>query len=256
MRSKKQSLPETTENIWAFLKEIAKEAVKEAAKEAAKEAVKEAAKEAVKEAAKEVAKKVVKENQENQEIREIKKENREMIKEMRRETKTLKGELNKMYAESRKERAESRKERKELNQQLGGISNSNGEMAETYFYNALKRDKTFVNEKFDSIKRNRKFANNEIEAEFDIILFNGRSAAIIEVKYNAKPDNISVRRIISRVEAFKLLYPDCKDHNIYLGVAAMTFRKGLEQRLHRNGIATIRQVGKKMVVYDREVKVF
>jgi hypothetical protein len=191
------------------------------------------------------------------------KETREQIKELvksgekanRRLEKTEKmmdkssQRLDKMYEESRKEM-------KELNQQLGGISNSNGEVAENYFYNALRRDKTFINEKFDQIKRNLSYNDGDKGAEFDIILFNGKSAALIEVKYNAKPENISVRRIISRVAVFKKLFPEYQNHKIYLAVAAMTFRKDLEQRLHRNGIATIRQLGKKMVVYDKEIKVF
>jgi hypothetical protein len=191
-----------------------------------------------------------KERQESEKAREKEELKREKeLKEMEKESKRLDRRLEKMYAEARRER-------KELNKQLGGISNSNGEIAEAYFYNAFKRDKSFVNEKFDYIKRNMKFVNGEHDAEFDILLFNGKSAAIIEVKYNAKPDNISVRRIVSRVKAFKLLYPKYCNHSIYLGVAAMSFRKGMEERLHRAGIATIRQVGKKMVVYDKEVKVF
>jgi hypothetical protein len=152
--------------------------------------------------------------------------------------------------------ADSRREMKELNKQLGGISNSNGEMAEEYFYSAFKTDKTFANEKFDRIKRNQAYRNDEREAEFDIVLLNGKSAALIEVKYNAKPNNIDSTQIISRVEIFKMLYPKCKDFNIFLGVAAMSFKKGLEEELHQAGIATIRQIGKKMVVFDKTIKAF
>ncbi|MCL2434517.1 MAG: hypothetical protein FWD09_00065 [Lentimicrobiaceae bacterium] len=180
---------------------------------------------------------------------EIKKENREMKKEMKRESKEFSKRIDEMIAESRRER-------KELNRQLGGISNSNGEMAEAYFYNAFKVNKRFANEQYDHVQRPTKITNGDIEAEFDIVLSNGKSVAIIEVKYNAKPDNISVRRLIDKVEKFKILYPNYKNHSIYLGVAAMTFRGGLEERLHRNGIATIHQVGKKMVVYDKGVKAF
>jgi hypothetical protein len=186
------------------------------------------------------------------ETKEMKKETKEMkreTREMKKETKEMKKRLESMYAEARKET-------KELNRQLGGISNSNGDMAEAYFYNAFKKEKTFANEKFDYIRKNLTYNNGEKEAEFDILLFNGKSAAIIEVKYTAKPDNISVRRIIKRVEIFKLLFPEFKNHNIYLGVAAMSFRKGMEERLHNAGIATILQVGKKMVLFDKEVKVF
>jgi len=139
---------------------------------------------------------------------------------------------------------------------LGGISNSNGEMAEDYFYSAFRADKTFANEKFDKVKRNQAYKKNDVEAEFDLILFNGKSAALIEVKYNAKPDNISVEKIISRVAVFKILYPEYQNHKIYLGVAAMSFKKGLEERLHKAGIATIRQIGKKMVRFDKDVKAF
>ena len=165
-------------------------------------------------------------------------------------------EIDRLIKEHRRDMKETDRQIKELNKEIGGISNSNGEMAESYFYNAFKKHKVFAQEQFDDIKRNRKLVNGEHDAEFDIILLNGKSAVLIEVKYNAKPDNISVRRIISRVEAFKILFPKCKNYNVYLGVAAMSFRKGMEARLHRAGIATIRQVGKKMVVYDKEVKVF
>ena len=151
---------------------------------------------------------------------------------------------------------ESNERLSKLGKYLGGVSNSNGEMAEEYFYSAFKTDKTFANEKFDKVRRNLAYNNGEQEAEFDLVLFNGKSAALIEVKYNAKPDNISVEKMISRVEIFKTLSPKCKNFNIYLGVAAMSFKKGLEAELHQAGIATIKQVGKKMVVCDKDVKVF
>jgi hypothetical protein len=169
--------------------------------------------------------------------------------------------IEKMFAETsrqlEKQSTESDQRLKKLEKLVGGIANSNGEMAEEYFYNAFKRDKSFVSEKFDEIKRNLGYNNGTLEAEFDIILFNGKSAAIIEVKYNAKPDNVSIEDLISRVPVFKILFPEYKNHNIYLGVAAMSFKKGkFVRELHDAGIATIRPVGKKMVIYDKNVKVF
>ena len=139
---------------------------------------------------------------------------------------------------------------------MGGIGNSNGEMAEEYFYNAFKADKFFANERYYKVRRNQIYRKEEIEAEFDLVLLNGKSAALIEVKYNAKPDNISVEKIISKIKYFKILYPECEKFKIYLGVAAMSFKKGLEAELHQAGIATIRPVGKKVVKFDKDVKVF
>jgi hypothetical protein len=41
-----------------------------------------------------------------------------------------------------------------------------------------------------------------------------------------------------------------------LGVAAMSFKRGLASKLHKAGIVTIHPVGKKMEIYDKTVKVF
>jgi Holliday junction resolvase-like predicted endonuclease len=145
---------------------------------------------------------------------------------------------------------------KNLGKLVGGMGNSNGEMAEEYFFNSFKADKTFANERYYKVRRNQVYRKEEIKAEFDLVLLNGKSAVLIEVKYNAKPDNISIEKIISRIKYFKILYPECKNFNIYLGVAAMSFKEGLETELHQAGIATIRPVGKKMVKFDKDVKVF
>lgn len=165
-------------------------------------------------------------------------------------------ETDKKFQEADRMSKETDRMLTKLGHLVGGMANSNGEMAEDYFYSAFKADKTFANEKFDKVKRNLSYNNGAIEAEFDIVLFNGKSAALIEVKYNAKPNNISVAKIISRIEIFKILFPEYQNFNIYLGVAAMSFKKGLESELHQAGIATIKQIGKKMVLFDKNVKVF
>jgi len=163
---------------------------------------------------------------------------------------------NPIWDEIKAMQAKTDQQIEKLGRYLGGIANSNGEMAEEYFFSAFDADKTFANEMFDKVLRNQVLRKETIKAEFDIVLLNGKSAALIEVKYNAKPDNVSIEKIITRIEAFKILYPECKDYNIYLGVAAMSFKDGLESALHQAGIATIKQVGKKMVVYDKCVKIF
>jgi len=180
----------------------------------------------------------------------------QLISNLGAESKETDKRLAKLREESEKIDQELKQEMKKLSKLVGGIGHSNGEMAEEYFYNAFKADISFANEKFDIIEKNKKISNRELEAEYDLLLFNGKSAAIIEVKYNAKPENIRVDRIISRVEIFKKLMPACKDFNVYLGVAAMSFKEGLEAELHQAGIATIRPVGKKMVKFDKDVKVF
>ena len=189
----------------------------------------------------------------------------EMFAETDRQFKETDQKIAKMNAEADQRMAKADQSRDELRQQLkdlakmvGGIGHNNGEMAEEFFYNTFRRDKTFANEKFDHIKRNFTYrgVDDDLKAEYDIFLFNGTSAAIIEVKYNAKAENIAIDKLISRIDVFKIWFPEYKNHKIYLGVAAMSFSKDIVWQLHRAGIATIRPVGKKMVVYDKTVRAF
>jgi hypothetical protein len=158
--------------------------------------------------------------------------------------------------ELREEMKETGRFIKELGKQVGGILKSNGDMAEEFFFNTFRRDKTFANQTFDRIRRGYFYCCGDYSAEFDVVLFNGTCAAVIEVKYNAKPENIDIEFLISRAEKLKQHSPNYRDKQIYLGVAAMTFQKGIDKVLRSVGIATIHQVGKKMVVYDKEVKAF
>jgi hypothetical protein len=164
-------------------------------------------------------------------------------------------ETERLFRITREQMEKTDRQIKELNSQYGGISNSNGDMAEEYFFNAFKRNKIFANQTFDKVLRNKWIDTDEWKAEFDLLLLNGKSVVIIEVKYKAEY-NIKIQKLVSRVRPFKALFPEYKNHNIYLGVAAMSFNKYLAQELRETGIATIHQVGNKMVVYDEELKVF
>jgi Holliday junction resolvase-like predicted endonuclease len=105
------------------------------------------------------------------------------------------------------------------------------------------------------VKRNVSYDENDNEIECDIIMLNGKSTALIEVKYKAKLENIKIEELIKRANILKQIEIH-KNHNIYLGVAAMSFNKKLAKEIRQAGIATIHHTGKKMVLYDKEVKVF
>lgn len=200
------------------------------------------------------------------------------VAEARQQRKEFDQRLKKMYAESdarhekrikkwsenfEKEKREADQRKKESDERLakleklvGGIGNSNGEMAENFFYNAFRKDKIFMDEKYDHIQKGYFSSHDPYKWEFDIIFYNGTNVAIIETKYNAKPDNIDIEILISRIGLFKRYSPAYKNHKFYLGVAAMSFKKGFASKLHKAGIVTIHPVGKKMIIYDKTVKAF
>jgi Holliday junction resolvase-like predicted endonuclease len=189
-------------------------------------------------------------------LTKMRKESDLRLAKMRKETDRMMKENSREIKENNREIKENSREIKELNRSLGGISNSNGDMAEEFFFNIFKKSKTFVDEHYDSIQKNYFYSNGEVGTESDIILFNGTSVAIIEVKYKANQNNIRIEKLISNVALFKKCSPIYRYHKVYLGVAAMSFGKGLEKELHNAGIATIHPLGKKIVIYDRDVKGF
>jgi len=144
---------------------------------------------------------------------------------------------------------------KEIQKSVGGISDNQGKFAEEYFFNSFENGKTnFFGEKFDEIAKDLKNRWQGVEDEYDIVLYNHASVAIIEVKYKAHTNDIPT--VLKKAETFRLLFPQYKDFTIYLGLASMSFYTKLEKECIKQGIAVIKQVGDKVVINDTNLKAF
>ena len=164
-------------------------------------------------------------------------------------------ETDRMMKENEKFRIETEKRWKELSKQLGGMANNQGDFAEEYFFNSFENGKTnFFGEKFDVIKKKVTSVWQEIEDEYDIVLYNHASVAIIEVKYKAHINDIP--EVLKKAETFRILFPYYKNFKIYLGLASMSFYPELEQECINQGIAAIKQIGDTVVINDTNLKVF
>jgi DNA mismatch repair ATPase MutL len=198
-----------------------------------------------------------KRREEEQKRREEEQKRREEEQKRREEEQKQRKEEEQSWKEYEKKRsAELEKQYTALCKEVGGISKSNGDMAENFFFNAFRKDKTFMGEQYDRIHKGYFSTVDPYRNEYDIVLFNGKNIAIIEVKYKATPKNVKIEHLISRIDHFKKYAKEYKNHNIILGVAAMSFKSGLATELHDAGFVTIHPVGKKMMIYDKEAKVF
>ncbi|MDR2593419.1 MAG: hypothetical protein LBC87_01425 [Fibromonadaceae bacterium] len=136
---------------------------------------------------------------------------------------------------------------KENARQIGGISKSNGEFAEEFFYNSLKETMTFAGIRFDVISD--KFGGTrilpdktEIEAQFDIVLHNGKSLALIEAKYKANLKDVK-EMVEKKVPNFRLLYPEYAKHKLYLGIGSLVLKDRVVQEAKKLGIGLMKQRG-------------
>ncbi|MCL2434984.1 MAG: hypothetical protein FWD09_02450 [Lentimicrobiaceae bacterium] len=172
------------------------------------------------------------------------------------ETDRLMKETDRQMKETDRQMKETDKKFAALNKQLGGISNSNGAAAESYFINSFMKSMEFAGQKYDSIDSNfkRKVKSLNLQGEYDLALYNCTSVVIIEIKYKA--DETDVDDLLEKAPIFKQLYPQYTNLDLYLGLAALHFSKGVEKKSKQQGIAVIKQVGENMVIYDDRLRVF
>jgi len=137
----------------------------------------------------------------------------------------------------------------------GGISNNNGFIAEEYFFNSFERGKqNFFGEKYDDIEKKVKGIEKDFKDEYDIVMLNGHSVGIVEVKYKAHENDIP--KVLKKADTFRANFPKYKNHKVYLGLATMSFYPELEEECINHGIAVIKQVGDIVVINDKHLKAF
>jgi len=151
---------------------------------------------------------------------------------------------------------QSDKSIKAMQQEIGGVSNSNGKVAETYFVNSFMNSMQFAGQEYDEIDHHlrRKSKKLNLQGEYDLLLLNGKSVVIIEIKYNAREKDVV--KLLKKAPVFKQLFPQYANFDLYLGLAAFHFEENTENDSIEQGIAVIKQVGENMVIYDEHLKVF
>jgi hypothetical protein len=149
--------------------------------------------------------------------------------------------------ESRESRKETERIVKEVSRQLGGMGNSNGDFAEEFFYNSLKETMTFAGIHFEYISD--KFSREKvmpdktrIKAQFDIVLHNGNSIALIEAKYKANLEDVK-EMMKKKLPNFRILYPEFSKYKLYLGIGSLVLRDRLVQEAKKLGIGLMQQRG-------------
>ena len=140
---------------------------------------------------------------------------------------------------------------------VGGISNTHGSFAEEYFFNSFnKGKKNFFGEKFDKMLKFELVGdeNKKTKAEYDILLINGKSVAIIEVKFKVREK--AVEHLLGKIKHFRQNFPEYQNHRVYLGIASLVFDAQVETECEKNGIAIIKQEGDNIIINETNLKAF
>ena len=145
-----------------------------------------------------------------------------------------------------------RQSQKETDKMLKKFIGGYGDTSEEYFYQGTKKKMKLGNIKFDFINRNvRKHSG---APEFDIVLYNGDSIGIIEVKTRANPHYLNVEK---KINDFKESFPQYKDYKFYFGVATMSTKNDeLFEFCSNKGIFLLGQNGDHLELLNEKVRTF
>ena len=155
--------------------------------------------------------------------------------------------------ESTKQMSKFNAEITRINETMGYYSNSIGVIAEEYFFNSFNAGRrNFFGEKFNDIDKNVKGIKQDYKDEYDILLINGKTIGIIEVKSKANLSDFP--KILRKAKTFRVNFPEYKNHKVYLGLASLAFRPRIEIECQKKGIAIIKQVGDNLIIIDENIK--
>ena len=125
------------------------------------------------------------------------------------------------------------------------------DVAEEYFVNSLKEKLQIGSMQFDYLIHNYMIYGKNITDEYDILLINGKSVAIIEVKYKVHPDDIE--KIPKKVKNLKKL-PQYSGYTVYAGIAGFHISEKAKKQALKKGYFVLQRKGDIIETYDKNLK--
>ena len=156
-----------------------------------------------------------------------------------------------MTEQANQETRELKKHIKRVTDQIGGIDRADGKVAENIFYTSLRKRPQLGSIVFDVVWGNTRPQGNA-GPEFDIVLINCSSVALVEVKRQARVDDLK-KLTTTMVDDFKTCYPHYANHSIYCALATLVSNDNLAHHACKDGVFLITQQGKHIVISDSNV---
>jgi len=135
---------------------------------------------------------------------------------------------------------------------VGNLANNQGDVAEEYFVNSLEESMRVGEIDFDFLVPNFKAKRGRnILAEYDILLVNGESVAIVEVKYKAHVNDLN--KLPKKIEQLKRL-PQYKNYKVYAGIATFFATDELIEKAKELGYFILQRRGDVIVTHSENLK--
>jgi len=126
---------------------------------------------------------------------------------------------------------------------FGDVNNNRGAEAEEFFFHSLIKHPQIADIKFDTVHRNLSGKKGKMSDEFDLVLVNGDTLALIEVKTKAHLDLVD-KMIEKKIPNLKALFSVFKNYKIYAGIASLVTYPDLIKKVNEKGLFLLTQQGK------------
>ena len=177
----------------------------------------------------------------------------EQVAKWRAEEEKWKAEERERWAEIDALEARSARKIGSIGKKLGSIGMNTGSFAEELFFTSLEENPVLGGQEYDIVRRN--IGNPNDAAEYDILMHNGESTAIVEVKFKAQPSDIE-KLLANEPKTFRDGFTGLKHHKIYLCLASTITNHELIQAAREAGIFLLGQKGESLEVVNSAVRSF
>lgn len=179
-------------------------------------------------------------------IREIQKINKETAENLRKFSIDLQ-ETKLLMKETDRQMKETDKKIKELSTRFGSTTGHiiEGLMAPAAF-KMLQEAGFPVNRCYKNLKRKSK--DPAMAMEIDELLLDDTLAIAVEVKTSCYKNDID--HFLTNMERFKILYPENRDKDVYVAIAAINYEKDADKYAHKHGMLVIRVTDEEIFSLD------
>jgi hypothetical protein len=143
---------------------------------------------------------------------------------------------------------------KEIGQRMGSMANNQGDVAEEFFYNSLKAAPQVGGIYFDTVTPNLIIGTKQSSNEFDIVLVNGQTVALVEVKYKAHLSDLD--QIQKQVDRYRQLRPEHKNYKIFGGIAGFKVPPDVVKSAQERGMFVLQRKGDVIDSATEEMRAF
>jgi hypothetical protein len=127
-------------------------------------------------------------------------------------------------------------------------------MAEEFFFNSLNANPVIGGVQYDRITPHLIVGAKGKQTEFDLVLVNGNSVALIEAKSRARLTALD--QLEKQLKRYRAAFPEHASHKLYGGTAGLSAPEETIEEAHKRWMLVLKQKGDVFAVDAEAMRAF